>query len=177
MAPIVIDNCTLVNFAAVGRLDFLYETLRGRGCWTQAIEYECRKSAAFYPSLTKVLDGGWLGDAVEFDNAKDVREITNIRNALSTPLSKPTDNLGEAEAIHAILSRPVLKGAIFLTDDTFAADFAKFKHITVWHSMHFMSDAYSSGDIGCPAAYEVLEDMARRDRGVFVPTSHREVCP
>ena len=136
MAQIVVDNCTLVNFAAVGQLSLLRDTLRDRGCWTQAIEYECKRSSAYYPSLSQVLNGGWLGEAIELDSDKAIEQVENVRRALSNPRSKPTENLGEAEAIYAISAMPALAGAILLTDDTPAADHARFKGIHVMHSMH-----------------------------------------
>jgi len=177
MTRIIVDNCTLVNFAAIGEIKFLRDTLRERGCWTQATAFECRKSVRYYGGLAAVLSEGWLGDPLEFDSDADVRGVQDTWRALGSPLSKPTDNLGEAEAIHGILSRPELRGAIFLTDDNPAADFAQFQHIIVWQTRHVLSEAYASGDVRCPDAYQMLERMRDADRGVYVPMSHRDVCP
>ena len=177
MARIVVDNCTLVNFAAVGELPLLRDTLRDRGCWTQAIEFECKTSRSYYPSLGQLWDEGWLGEPIELDGDQAIEGVQNVRRALSKPRSKPTDNLGEAEAIYAILALPELLGAIFLTDDNPAADYARFKQIQVIHSMNLLSEAYYVGDVGCPAAYELLVKMREADRGVYVPASRRDVCP
>lgn len=42
MTIIVADTCSLVNFAAVNRMDIVEATLRRRARWTQAVEYEVR---------------------------------------------------------------------------------------------------------------------------------------
>ena len=65
------DTCSLVNFAAVKRMDIVEATLQHRARWTQAVEHEVRCMSARYPSLKPLVDDRWLGEAVELDTDAD----------------------------------------------------------------------------------------------------------
>lgn len=176
MTLIVADTCSLVNFAAVNRMDIVEATLRRRAHWTQAVEFEVRCMAARYPSLKPLVDDRWLGEAVELDTDADYDEIGRIRTALGGTTSDPLQHLGEAESIRAIQSRTELSGAILLTDDVSAGDFARRKGLLVWDTCRLLEDAYAMADVGCPEAYEVLGRMRQANRGVRIPADHRGVC-
>lgn len=85
MTLIVADTCSLVNFAAVNRMDIVEATLRRRARWTQAVEYEVRCMSTRYPSLKPLVGDKWLGEAVELDTNADYREIDRIRTAAAAP--------------------------------------------------------------------------------------------
>lgn len=176
MTLIVADTCSLVNFAAVNRMDIVEATLRRRARWTQAVEYEVRCMTARYPSLAPIVQDSWLGEAVELDTDADYREIDRIRTALGGTAADPLQHLGEAESIRAMQSRGELSGSILLTDDASAGDFARRKGLQVWDTCRLLADAYSMADVGCPEAYEVLHRMRQADRAVRVPANHRGVC-
>lgn len=90
-----------------------------RGRWTQAVQGEIRRWANTleFRKLSALLEGGWLGEAIELDSDEDLHAVEGIRMALGGIPSAPRQHLGEAESIRAIETRPELKGAIFLTDD------------------------------------------------------------
>ena len=174
---IFVDNCTLLNFARIKRLDLVQSTLRGRGRWTAAVEWEVKQSAGYVPELRRVLDDSWLGEPITFTSDADTRAVATLQRVLSRPNDKATKNLGDAECIHAILSRPEFRESTFLTDDGPAADLARVRGVSVNLSMHLLSEAYSSGDIGCPDAFNLLGDMIDAGGSPYMPDNHRDVCP
>ena len=150
-----------------------------RGRWTQAVQGEIRRWANTleFRKLSALLEGGWLGEAIELDSDEDLDAVEGIRMALGGIPSAPRQHLGEAESIRAIETRPELKGAILLTDDGDATYLATRRGITVKDTRWLISDAYSMGDIGCPEAYEVLKMMADAARPIKLPDSHIDICP
>ncbi|MGH3940305.1 MAG: hypothetical protein ACRDTG_17065 [Pseudonocardiaceae bacterium] len=85
--------------------------------------------------------------------------------------------MAEAEAIYLIQNHPEFKDAVLLTDDRAAGDLAAKRGIEVWLTMNVLSLAYRTGRIGCPEAYNVVQDMAQAGRGVHVPIDHQLICP
>ncbi len=43
--------------------------------------------------------------------------------------------------------------------------------------MDLLALAYHAGRVGCPDAYNVVQDMAQTGRGVHVPIDHQTICP
>lgn len=176
MTLIVADTCSLVNFAAVNRMDVVEAALRRRARWTQAVEHEVRCMANRYPPLTTMLTDKWFGNAIELDTDADYEEVNRIRMALGGVTANPLRHLGEAESIRAIQSRAELSGSILLTDDVSAGDFARRRGLVVWDTCLLLADAFSMAEVGCPEAYEVLLKMRQADRSVRIPADHRGVC-
>jgi predicted nucleic acid-binding protein len=174
---VLVDTCTLVNFAAAGRLDLLQLALDGRGRWTDAATYETRRATDDWPALRSLHVTGWLGEPISPCREGDTEAIFQLRRQLGGTRRAPSKHLAEAEAIHLILHYPEFAGAVLLTDDLAAGDLATKRGIEVWLSMTVLSQAYFDGHIDCPAAYAVLLDMRHVDRGVYVPGDHQSVCP
>ena len=176
MTLVVADTCSLVNFAVMGRVDLLEATLLGRAHWTQAVEYEVRMMASGIQTLKLIVDGGWLGHAIELDTPQDRTAVTAFRAFLGGTSDRPLQHLGEAESIQAVLSRSHLRDAVLLTDDHDATLLANSKQVRVWNTAALLADAFQRGDIGHPAAYELLRSMRQVGRGVHVPSNCRDVC-
>jgi hypothetical protein len=114
---VVIDACTLWNFAVVGRLDLL-ETRHGYlARWTETIRLELIRSVRAEPLLQQVLAAQWLGIAVSI--ASDIPtliRIDQIRRGLGATTGDPaTKHLGEAEVIDFLETRE--PSWIFISDD------------------------------------------------------------
>jgi predicted nucleic acid-binding protein len=176
---LVTDACSIMNFAAVDRMALLETLLRDRARYTQAVEGELRKysNTAEFRLLKRLLDEGWLGEAIELDGRNDPREVEKIRAALGGVAAIPLQHMGEAESIRAILTRKELSEAIFLTDDGDAAYLADHRGITVKDTRWLLADAYAMGDVACPEPYDILKEMWAAGRNVSVPDSHKDICP
>ncbi|MGH3793505.1 MAG: hypothetical protein ACRDSP_01310 [Pseudonocardiaceae bacterium] len=90
--PVLVDTCTLINFAAVERLDLLEATLDGNGRWTEAAAFEISKAAERWPGLWSVDLAGWLGDPLTLDMPGDDRA------RLPAPAPARWDQKGAAQA-------------------------------------------------------------------------------
>lgn len=174
---VVIDACTLWNFAVVDRLELLEVRYGYRVHWTESIELEIRRHLRQEPQLQVVLQAEWLGTPMPVSvNTDGLRRIEQIRRGLGALQSDPaTLHLGEAEIIDLLVTR--YPSWLLVTDDQPAADLARRRGITAIDTPRVLADCYASGEIACPAAYELVEEMAAKGRGVRVPPSHRDVCP
>ncbi|WP_197038952.1 hypothetical protein [Herbidospora cretacea] len=113
------------------RLDLLREILRGRGRWTEAIEYEAHRSATFYPDLHTLISDGWLGEAIEVSDPHAVFQINRIRTAaFGGSHDQPTKHLGEAQTCYVIKFFPEFRDSYWITDDRDAAEYARAQGIT-----------------------------------------------
>lgn len=176
-STVLVDACTIVNFAAVGRLDLLEVALDGLGRWTETVAFEIGRATEHWPLLFAVSIADWLGPPLSLDRAGDADAIFQLRRQLGGTRRAPREHLGEAEAIHLILCYPEFAGAVLLTDDRNAGDLAAKRGIQVWMSMTVLSRAYAHGHIGCPEAHELLYDMVAVGRRPYVPADHEAVCP
>lgn len=178
-ALVVVDTCSIINFAAINRISLFELAMRDRACWTQAVAGELRRlsSRSDYRSAQAVFDGECLGAPIELGDQGDQEAVEDIRAALGGVASSPLKHLGEAESIHAIESRPELSGAIFLTDDGDATYLAARRGINVKNTAWLMADVYSAGGLRCPEPFDVLVEMWTAHRGVTVPPSHEFICP
>ena len=174
----VVDNCTLINFAVVDRLDLISSVLVD-AAWLAAVAFETRRSARYVPTLDHAACRQWLGEPIETDLPEDNARVETIRLALGGARREPLRNLGEAQSIHAILTRVELADAVFVTDDASAADMARRNGIAVWTTVEIMRTCYDFGKIGCPDAFLLLREMSdgHDRRGVRVPRDHTAVCP
>lgn len=175
--PVLVDTCTVVNFAAVRRLDLLERALGGCGRWTEATAHEVSCAADRCPTLWSLAVAGWLGEPLALNGAGDADGVFQLQRQLGGTRREPRRHLAEAEAIHLILRYAEYAGAVLLTDDRPAGDLAVKRGIEVWLTMDLLAQAYCDGHIGCPTAYELLLDMEQAGRGVHVPPDHRPVCP
>lgn len=174
---VVIDACTLWNFAVVGRLDLLQTRYGHRARWTETIRLELARNVRAEPLLQQVLTAQWLGVAMSI--AADVQtliRIDQIRRGLGATTGDPAmKHLGEAEVIHLLETRE--PSWIFISDDQPAVDLAKRRGLNAIDTQRVLADCYESGEIGCPDAYDLLLEMQAKGRGVRVPPDHRNVCP
>jgi predicted nucleic acid-binding protein len=178
IGEVIIDACTLWNFAVVGRLDLLDGRYTHRGVrWTESIQLEIRRHVSEEPQLQEVLNARWLGVPMAIAGSpQTLRRIELIRRGLlATPADPPTLHLGEAEVIDLLETQH--PSWVFITDDRPAGDLAKRRGLAVLDSALVLSECHAAGEIGCPAAYELLSAMAAKGRGVRVPPNHRVVCP
>lgn len=176
-AQFVVDTCTLVNFAVVDRMDLIRSTFAGAR-WVAAVEREVRRSACNLTGLDYTACQVWFGDSIDVQNPGEIEAIENLRLALGGVRREPLKHLGEAQSIQAILTRPDLANAIFVTDDLSGADLARRNNIEVWTAQDILRSRYDAGWIGCPDAYDLLYEMRHgHRRGVRVPRDHTAVCP
>lgn len=175
MTILVTDACSLINFAASGDMDVLKAGLEVRTprC-TQAVDAELRKWARSFPDLQPMLDEGWLGEPIELNRTQDQEGVGRLRTALGGTRSEPTLHLGEAESIHAILTRTELSAAVLLTDDKDARRLAGRRSLSTWDTTRLLADIHFSGDLEWEQARQVLLRMEAADRGVRVPASYHE---
>ncbi|MET8098109.1 hypothetical protein ABZV29_16765 [Streptomyces sp. NPDC005236] len=175
MTILVTDACSLINFAASGDMDVLKAGLdvRTSRC-TQAVDAELRKWVHNFPALRPLLDEGWLGEPIELNRAGDQTDVGRLRTALGGTRVEPTLHLGEAESIHAILTRSELAGAVLLTDDRDATRLARRRSLTTWDTTRFLADLHYSGDLEWEQAQQALLRMEQADRGVRMPASYHE---
>jgi predicted nucleic acid-binding protein len=177
---VIIDACTWQNFAVVDALWVLESRYGGMAAWTEAVRHELRRGLPAEPLLQRVLNlqAGWLGTPLRLDQEGD-EAVDLIRRGLGGDRAAPLQHLGEAEAIRA-LERADVRQRVFITDDRPAADFARRRSsgIHVLDAADVLADAYAMGEVGCPAAYELLRSMWEyppAPRGVRLPP-HHEVC-
>ena len=178
VGAVFIDTCTFENFASVNRLDLLEGRYGHRAKWTETIEDEVKRGLARTPGLRDVLAAPWLGKPIDSpDSIKAVSEIDLIRRGLlkGFPPESATRHLGEAEIIYFI--EKGYPGAIFITDDIPALDFARHRGLTAIDTVDVLGECFQMDEIGCPAAYQLIEAMVDKNRGVRLPASHMEVCP
>lgn len=93
IGEVIIDACTLWNFAVVQRLDLLEVRYGHRGVrWTEAIRLEITRHVREEPLLQAVLDAQWLGEPMSVTgNAETLIRIERIRRGLlATPNDSPT---------------------------------------------------------------------------------------
>jgi predicted nucleic acid-binding protein len=170
---LVLDTNVLWSFAVVQRLDLLEVRFASRLVWTDAVRGEIIRNTPSEPRLQAVIDSAWLGEPVEF-TAADLLPISRLRGSLATPGEHPAMHLGEAESIYLIQSRA--NEATFVTDDGPAADLAKRRGLRVQGTLDLMQDCHAMGEIGCPAAWELMLEMERGGRHVRTPAHHSKVC-
>ncbi|MEH0984695.1 hypothetical protein [Micromonospora sp. CPCC 205556] len=176
IGDVYFDTCTLSNFAAVNRLDLLEERYDYRARWTETVRREVKRGVTSSPYLQQVLDATWLGEPLEIEGTTvALTEIDNIRRGLGGTSDKPLEHLGEAEIIYHIEN--VDPSGIFITDDYSALDFAVARGIVTIDTRRILEECHSLGEIGCPDAFRLMQDMQSHDRLVRVPASHMAVCP
>lgn len=174
---VIIDACTLQNFVIVDQLDLLKTRYGERICWTETTQFEINRGVRAEPLLQQVLSASWLGVPLQIaGDAQTLQRIDRIRRGLGATRTYPaTLHLGEAEIIDFLQTRQ--PSWIFVSDDQPAVDLAKRRGLNAIDSPQVLADCYAFGEIGCPAAYELLVRMRAAGRGVRVPPDHRHVCP
>lgn len=176
---VLFDACSLQNFSVVGALPILEARFGGRAGWTEGVRYEIRRGLPAEAKLQDVLnlENTWLGPAHRLDQPGDDEAVDLIRRGLGGTRSTPLQHLGEAESIR-LLERTAATDRVFVTDDGPAADFARHRpsRIRVLDAAEVLAEAHAFGEIGCPAAYNVVKAMWHYPREVRLPSHHREVC-
>jgi predicted nucleic acid-binding protein len=159
------DNTVLCNFAAVDRLLLLEKVLDGRGRWSQAVAWEAARSARFLPRLAGLAEAGWLGEPVEITDSAELREVDRLRRAVFGGASHlPTKHLGEAETCVLITRRREFRGAVWITDDRSARDFARRRGITTKETFDVMRHACAEGLVPAGEGHRQLAAMAASGR-------------
>lgn len=157
------DNTVLCNFAAVKRIDLLVTWLRGRGRWTEAVAFEARRSARVLPDITRVIEGGWLGEPIEFDNEVDLQRIEHVRRDVFGGGSlAPLEHLGEAQTCHLLQTRTEWSGSVWVSDDRDALDYARFIGVPTMTTGLVMDSLVAEGDLSEVEAHRLSARM--RDR-------------
>ncbi len=166
------------NFAIVKRIDLLEQRFSGRACWTRSVRHEIERVVSDHPYLQQVLDAHWLGEPIELPSGiPTMQKVNLIRRGLlkGTPPDKATDHLGEAESIY--LLETTYRYGTFVTDDRPARDFAQRRSLKTLETADVLAECFAAYEVLCPAAYQLIEEMVDRGRGVRLPPSHIEVCP
>jgi hypothetical protein len=172
---VLVDTCTLGNFAVVDQLGLLEQRYGHRARWTETIRYEVQRGIPVEPRLQLVLDAEWLGEPIEIDvSPHALRKIDQIRRGLGGTQDQPTQHLGEAEMIYYLEN--LQSGWIFLSDDQAALDLARRRGLTAIDTPLVLAECHAAYEIGCPDAYDLLLKMQDAGRGVRVPDNHRAVC-
>lgn len=154
------DNTVLCNFGTVSRLDLLRKVLDGRGRWTEAVAEEARRSAAYVRGLDRLHDEGWLGEPIELCTEAEIALADRLRRAVFGGLpSEPLRHLGEAETLALIQSREEFAGAVWITDDREAGEYAITRGIPVKDTVTLMREAVVSGLIHCTEGHRLLLAM------------------
>ena len=174
---VVADTCSFLNFAVVHRIDLLLDLYGARITCVEAVHREVLDLSATRPEILDMVASPWLDDPITFVDQTDIAAIERLRRTvLGGRASRPRQHLGEAQSIHAVLAVPSLAGAILLTDDLTAADYARRRRLRVLDSAEVLSEAYEQDLVGCPEAYEILLAMRAEQRWVRVPATHYLVC-
>jgi hypothetical protein len=174
---VVVDACTVRNFAAANRMPLLERILDGNGRWTETVMTELEEGEQYEPNFDLTNARNIFGVEISFEDLEEIAGIAGIQKAMAYPDANSTDHFGEAESIYAVLHHPELMGARFFSDDGPAVDFALGKGIDAFTSWQALSVAYDDGLVGCPEAYDILRTMREAGRGVWVPENHWVVCP
>lgn len=171
------DNCVLINFAEVHRLDVLKAHLQGRGRWTQAIAAEVEESAKHSrPDLFGIAADGWLGEPIVIDDAADIQAVEKIRrDAFGGSAGHPKQHLGEAQTLWVILNRDEFKGAVWVTDDNDAFEFAVGKRIEAKRTDGVLRDIVADATLTAEAAFDLAVAMSERNRPVRPPKSPEDL--
>jgi hypothetical protein len=170
------DNTVLCNFACVGRLSLLRTVLNGRGRWTSAVAYEASRSARFIPALDSIAPDGWLAEPIEITSDGDIRRINQIRRAVFGGTDEePLKHLGEAETCFLIRELTEFAESWWISDDQEAVRYARFQHITTRETIDLMTIAVVNGDIASKEAYDLMQEMADKGRGLRLPRLPRDL--
>lgn len=170
----IIDANILMSFAVVDRLDLLEVRYGNRVVWTDGIRIEVARGIRAEPRLQRVVDMAWITDPIEIDGGHAAQRVEQIRRALGGLHTEPLRHLGEAQGMYLLETSH--KGGKFLTDDRAAASFARRQGLIVYDTADILSECHAMGEIGCPDAYKLLQEMADEGRGVRIPGSHLDVC-
>ncbi|MGW5663282.1 hypothetical protein ACWEWG_24750 [Streptomyces sp. NPDC003758] len=159
------DNTVLCNFAAVDRLSLLEKVLDGRGRWTQAVAAEAEQSTRYWPRLSQVVDGGWLGEPIEIDDPVETALVDRIRRVVfaGSP-SRPLQHLGEAETLVVIEHRSGFADSVWITDDGEAGRYAHRKGIRVKNTVDVMREAVVDGLVLADDGHGLLLAMGQAGR-------------
>ena len=85
---VLLDACTLENFAVVKRLDLLQELFQMRATWTAWVEREVTYNAEQRPHLEPLMGALWLGEPIEFDDPLAIQSVDHVRRANAVKLSR-----------------------------------------------------------------------------------------
>ncbi|MEV0590865.1 hypothetical protein [Nonomuraea cavernae] len=164
------DNTVLCNFAAVSELPLLEKILRGRGRWVEAIAYEAERSSRVYPELSSIARDQWLGEPIEVDDPKAIREIDAIRRAaFGGTLREPLKHLGEAQTCYVMLNWPQFARSYWITDDRDAAEYARARGITTRDTAEIVSEGVQDGCCARDEGFKLLHQMREAGRHVRLP--------
>lgn len=162
--PVIYDTVTLHHFAAANRLDILVSLHghRPEPRWSDEVEDEVRNGLGHPDSASRsrlLLSQTWLGQSSQPSNQK---LVFKIQAALATPENQR--NLGESES----MALAIETGAIFVTDDAAAYDFAlhmpEFGHGRVLDTCQLLSIAEGNAEISSSDVARLHEEMANDGR-------------
>ncbi|MEU6244576.1 hypothetical protein [Streptomyces sp. NPDC047024] len=161
------DNTVLCNFGTVGRLDLVRKVLDGHGRWTEAVAEEARRSAAYVRGLTQLRAEGWLGEPIELCTEAEIALADRLRRAVfGGTRSEPMRHLGEAETLTLIQTREEFAGAVWITDDRDAGEYARGRGISVKNTVTLMREAAVAGQIHYTEGHRLLLAMVADGRHI-----------
>ncbi|MFC5959047.1 hypothetical protein ACFP51_32815 [Streptomyces pratens] len=154
------DNTVLCNFGTVRRLDLLRKVLDGCGRWTEAVAEEARRSTAYVRDLAPLRAEGWLGEPIELCTDAEIALADRLRRAVFGGTQRePMRHLGEAETLALIQTRQEFAGAVWITDDRDADEYATARGIPVKNTVTLMREAAVAGQIHCKEGHRLLLAM------------------
>lgn len=168
------DNTVICNFAAVERID-LFSTLIGEhGRWTQAVEFEAKKSRSALPAVGQIIDSRLLGQPLEVADADAVGRIREAE--FGGKETEPLKHLGESETCYLLRHDSRFRDARWITDDLAAYDYGKRQGILTWDTFDCFQSLVANYEIAAEQAFDLMNAMVDRERSPRrVPGHHREL--
>lgn len=84
-------------------------------------------------------------------------------------MAKPTQHLGEAQTCFLLSEVDEFAGSWWITDDEDAYEYATGRNITSRRTVDIMRHIVVDGDLVADTAFALMQQMADRDRGLFLP--------
>lgn len=174
MTPALFLDTTVVrNFAAVGRLDLLWDILRDRGRWSAAVAYEVELASHYVEGVDLRSCRTALKHPVEVDDPKLVERVELLRRAVfGGSDEQPLKHLGEAETLVLLEDEP-WSGARWLSDDRHAVRYARQRGFLVGETVDLLDAAVSTADLSSREADDLVLSMAEQGRGLRLPARLR----
>lgn len=170
------DNTVLCNFAAVGKTDLLGRILRGNGRWTEAVEFEARRSASYESDLKRLIASGEMGEPIEITNPADIEQIERVRRAVfGGTASQPLRHLGEAQTCHVLKQWPEFAGSWWISDDREALRYARFQGLATRETIDLIAMGVADGELTANGGFVLLEAMAEAGRSLRLPSGPHEL--
>ncbi|MGW7466020.1 hypothetical protein ACWGJT_15280 [Streptomyces xantholiticus] len=136
---------------------------------------KARRSAAYVRGLAQLPLDGWPGETIELSTDAEIALADLLRRAVfGGTASEPLRHLGEAETLAVVQTRREFAGAVRITDDRDAGEYATTHGIPVKNTVSLMREAAESGLIPCTEAHRLLLAMVAGGRHIHGVPEHAE---